>query len=233
MALVLQPSSLCCGAPRRPLCGRFAPPALPHAPLTPVEHQRHQHLSQRGPIAAAAQSQRAGAYPLQQQQQQQPWPQKSRHQQANASKEGQGTYYPDLDEEVATSSEAFHRAYNDSRPDPAKVPGLQSFAAALYARRRLITSGHDPLQNMFDEFDTDNDGILSSSDLVAAMKSYDVYMRDEQAQWLMNAFAATRTCALPSFESAITRQEWPNFVHSLAVSDPNLKSDGTRSIDEP
>jgi len=231
MTLVVHSSSLCCGALRRPLCGRFAHPALPHAPLTLVEHQRHQHHSQqlRDSTAAAAQSQRAGAYPLQQQQ---PWPQK-RHQQANASKEGQGTYYPGLEEEVATSSEAFHRAYNDSRPDPAKVPGLQSFAAALYARRRLITSGNDPLQNMFDEFDTDNDGILSSSDLVAAMKSYDVYMRDEQAQWLMNAFAATRTCALPSFKSAITRQEWPNFVHSLAVSDPNLKSDGTRSIDEP
>jgi len=55
------------------------------------------------------------------------------------------------EEEYDVSHSAFHRAFEDAKPAPAKVPGLQEFAAAIYERRRLIASSHDPLMQIFDE----------------------------------------------------------------------------------
>lgn len=56
------------------------------------------------------------------------------------------------EEELEMSHEAFHRAFAESKLDsPLLVPGLQEFAAALYQRRRFVTSGRDPLLHIFDE----------------------------------------------------------------------------------
>ncbi len=49
------------------------------------------------------------------------------------------------------SHTAFHRAFEEAKPERAQVPGLQEFAAAIWARRRLIASNHDPLAQIFDE----------------------------------------------------------------------------------
>lgn len=56
-----------------------------------------------------------------------------------------------VEEEYDVSHDAFHRAFDDAKPESAKIPGLQEFAAAIYERRRLIPSGHDPLAQIFDE----------------------------------------------------------------------------------
>lgn len=47
--------------------------------------------------------------------------------------------------------DAFHRAFEEAKPCNARIPGLQEFAAALWERRRLIPSNHDPLMHIFTE----------------------------------------------------------------------------------
>ena len=75
------------------------------------------------------------------------------------------------------SSDAFKQAFNDAIP-PQLISSLisnklQQFAAALWARSHTIPSRsqNDPLSSIFDEFDTDSDGCLSSKDISKALVS--------------------------------------------------------------
>jgi len=147
----------------------------------------------------------------------------------------QPMYYPGEEEEYDVSHNAFHKAFEDAKPAAAQVPGLQELAAAIWERRK-IPSRQDPLLHIFDEFDMDNDGVLSSGEIVEALKSRGVAkISKEQVQWLIDAFERTKACALPKFAHVITRQQWPDFVYSLTVADMNATSgsgsDAEKSFD--
>ena len=57
-----------------------------------------------------------------------------------------------VEEELEVSHSAFHKAFEDAKPEKAQVPGLQEFAASIWARRRQIPSStRDPVTHIFDE----------------------------------------------------------------------------------
>ena len=58
-----------------------------------------------------------------------------------------------IEEEEEVFHNAFHKAFDDSKPESLKVPGLQEFAAAIWQRRSNIPSpsSKDPLLHIFDE----------------------------------------------------------------------------------
>jgi hypothetical protein len=106
-----------------------------------------------------------------------------------------------VEEDLEVTQSAFHKAFEDAMPVPAKVPGLQQFAASIWDRRKRIPSRQDPLLTLFDEvnkkrgiiiepqlcstmlsvpthipsptwqFDRDNDGVLSSDEIAEALSS--------------------------------------------------------------
>ncbi|GAX83213.1 hypothetical protein CEUSTIGMA_g10639.t1 [Chlamydomonas eustigma] len=141
-------------------------------------------------------------------------------------------YYPGAEEDLEVTQSAFHRAFEDAMPIPAKVPGLQQFAASIWDRRKRIPSRQDPLLTLFDEFDRDNDGILSSDEIAEALRSRGVNeISTAQVQWLINVFEESKACALPSFKQVVTRQQWPDFVFSLTVADMHAHADPSKSLD--
>ena len=58
-----------------------------------------------------------------------------------------------IEEEEEMFHNAFHKAFDDSKPEDLKVAGLQEFAAAIWQRRSQIPSpsSKDPLLHIFDE----------------------------------------------------------------------------------
>ncbi len=56
-----------------------------------------------------------------------------------------------VEEDFEVTSGAFHKAFEDARPQLVAIPGLQEFAASIWNRRRRIASPHDPLLTIFDE----------------------------------------------------------------------------------
>ncbi|KAF5838917.1 hypothetical protein DUNSADRAFT_2008 [Dunaliella salina] len=127
-------------------------------------------------------------------------------------------YYPDAEEDADVLQNAFHAAYEQTKPAALRVPGLQEFAAAIWQRRRAIPSQSyvDPLMHLFQEFDTDNDGVLESEEIASAFQSHGVQISAQQIQELIIAYENGR-------EYVIKREEWPEFVHSLATSDLHVK----------
>lgn len=144
----------------------------------------------------------------------------------------QPTYYPGVEEEYEVSHDAFHKAFDDSKPEVLKVPGLQEFAAALWLRRSSIPSPtqKDPLLNIFDEFDSDNDGVLNAAEIAGAFRSHGININDEQVCYYINEFEENKA-------TFITRCEFPEFVYSMAVADlhahPELSDSSTDSCDLP
>ena len=56
---------------------------------------------------------------------------------------------PDEDKEVAHS--AFLHAFQEAKPEKARVPGMQEFASAILARSRIPSQQYsDPLKHIFD-----------------------------------------------------------------------------------
>eukprot|EP00798_Chlamydomonas_sp_ICE-L_P007353 gene7353-476_t len=139
----------------------------------------------------------------------------------------QPQYYPGIEEELEVSYDAYHSAFEDSKPELLKVPGLQEFAASLWQRRSSIptTNFKDPLKNIFDEFDTDNDGILHSPEIAKALSSYGVAV-----QWYITMFEESKA-------PYITRCEFPAFIFSMAIGDlhaHNIRNgESTDSCDLP
>jgi len=130
----------------------------------------------------------------------------------------QPQYYPDAEEDADVLQNAFHAAYEQTKPEALRVPGLQEFAAAIWQRRRAIPSQSyvDPLMHLFQEFDTDNDGVLESEEIASAFKSHGVEITAQQIQELIIAYENGR-------DYVIKKEEWPEFVHSLATSDLHVK----------
>ena len=62
------------------------------------------------------------------------------------------------------------------------LTGLVASALQVWARRQISSSGQDPLDHVFLEFDSDNDGYLNAEDVTAALSSRNVNITPEQAQ---------------------------------------------------
>ena len=77
------------------------------------------------------------------------------------------------------------------------------------------------------QFDTDNDGHLTSREIAEALKSRGVGVSTEQVEWYIRSFEENKS-------NFISRGEFPAFVFSMAVADlhahPHL-ADGSSSTD--
>ncbi|KAJ9526942.1 hypothetical protein QJQ45_025343 [Haematococcus lacustris] len=103
-------------------------------------------------------------------------------------------YYPGVEEERDVTHDAYLLAFEAAKPSAMRVPGLQEFAAALWARRRYSTSG-DPLHHLFKEYDADNDGKLKAEEIAAAFASHSVSISAEQVKALIATYVIdSETC---------------------------------------
>lgn len=55
----------------------------------------------------------------------------------------------------------------------------------IWDRRKHISSGTDPLDHIFTEFDEDHDGYLDAEDVCSALRSRNVNITHEQAQMFL------------------------------------------------
>mmetsp|Transcript_9282 Transcript_9282/g.16383 ORF Transcript_9282/g.16383 Transcript_9282/m.16383 type:complete len:182 (+) Transcript_9282:77-622(+) len=143
----------------------------------------------------------------------------SRHVVARAGTAGSGglpkrsvvepVYFPPATEERASASAAFHAAFAAARPSTLSIPGLQEYAAALWTRRRNVSSSGDPLLQIFDEVDTDSDGKVTGTELARTFESRGVAISAEQCQELINLFCPGTTI--------LKRDEFPTFMGGLAT----------------
>ncbi|KAL6756241.1 hypothetical protein V8C86DRAFT_2436260 [Haematococcus lacustris] len=128
-----------------------------------------------------------------------------------------------VEEERDVTHDAYLLAFEAAKPSAMRVPGLQEFAAALWARRRYSTSG-DPLHHLFKEYDADNDGKLKADEIAAAFASHNVSISAEQVKALIATYVTdSETCdtdpdSAPATDT-ISAQMWPEWIHSLAISE--------------
>lgn len=136
-----------------------------------------------------------------------------------AGKQYQASYYPGPDEEASVSHSAFMSATELAKPKELRIPGLQEFCAAIWERRKSIPSQaySDPLDHLFTEFDKDNDGRLTSTEIAQAFQSRGVDATPDQIQIFIEAVDADS-------DHLISRGEWPEFVFSMAIADLHTKS---------
>ena len=103
-----------------------------------------------------------------------------------ANRPGAAIPTPDEDKEVA--HEAFLHAFEMSRPETCRIPGMQEFAAAILARERIPSQQYsDPLGHIFEEFDSDGNLVLSAAEVGHALRSRDVEITDEQVAMFIDA----------------------------------------------
>lgn len=103
-----------------------------------------------------------------------------------ANRPGAAIPTPDEDKEVA--HEAFLHAFEMSRPEQCRIPGMQEFAAAILARERIPSQQYsDPLGHIFEEFDSDGNLVLSAAEVGHALRSRDVEITDEQVAMFIDA----------------------------------------------
>lgn len=128
------------------------------------------------------------------------------------------------------SYDAYHRAFEESKPEVLQVEGLQEFAAAIWQRRSNIPSSNfkDPLLNIFDEFDTDSTGELTAEQIAKALNSYSVAVSTEQVQWYITRFEEHQQKKFTS----ISRQEFPMFIFSMAIGDLHAHPEAVRESSE-
>ncbi|KAJ9527676.1 hypothetical protein QJQ45_025947 [Haematococcus lacustris] len=138
-----------------------------------------------------------------------------------------------VEEERDVTHDAYMLAFEAAKPSAMRVPGLQEFAAALWARRRYSTSG-DPLHHLFKEYDADNDGKLKADEIAAAFASHSVSISAEQVKALIATYVIdSETCdtdpdSAPATDT-ISAQMWPEWIHSLAISELHSRGGASRS----
>lgn len=123
--------------------------------------------------------------------------------------------YPDPSEDSEECHNAFLHAYEASRPrEYQHIPGLQEFAAAIFERNRRIPSSSysSPLDHIFTEFDEDNDGKLSVSDVTAALMSRNVQITNDQVMMFIDGVNKHHN-------HMVERHEFADLVFSMASLD--------------
>lgn len=104
----------------------------------------------------------------------------------SVKKEARGIPTPEEDKEVM--HEAFLHAFEISRPEQCRIPGMQEFASAILAREKIPSQQYsDPLGHIFDEVDANGDAVLSASEVGQALRSHDVEITDDQVSMFMKA----------------------------------------------
>lgn len=106
-----------------------------------------------------------------------------------------------------------------SSPKSLRVPGLQEFAGQQWLIRRKVpkTVFNDPLDKLFEEFDSDGNGSINLAELVQALQSRSVQITEEQAQELLKS--ADTNC-----DGSIDREEFKTMIFTLARQDLMGKS---------
>jgi hypothetical protein len=117
---------------------------------------------------------------------------------------------PDEDREVAHG--AFLHAFEISRPEECRIPGMQEFASAILAREKIPSQQYsDPLAHVFDEFDTDGNGALSASEVSSALQSRRVDISDDQVTMFM--------AALRYKEPVVKKEQFRDLIVHMAAAD--------------
>jgi len=89
--------------------------------------------------------------------------------------------------------EAFLHAFEISRPEQCRIPGMQEFASAILAREKIPSQQYsDPLGHIFDEVDLNGDLKLSACEVGQALRSHDIEITDEQVSMFMKALIRLR-----------------------------------------
>lgn len=102
------------------------------------------------------------------------------------NKDRSGIPTPEEDKEVM--HEAFLHAFEISRPEQCRIPGMQEFASAILAREKIPSQQYsDPLGHIFDEVDANGDCVLSASEVGQALRSHDIEITDDQVAMFMKA----------------------------------------------
>ena len=102
-------------------------------------------------------------------------------------KEYMGSAIPTPEEDREVAHEAFLHAFEASRPENCRVVGMQQFAAAILARAQIPSQQYsDPLKHVFEEFDRDGDGELTSSEVGDALRSRGVEITNEQVEMFID-----------------------------------------------
>lgn len=118
---------------------------------------------------------------------------------------------PEEDREVAHS--AYLHAFQEAQPERARVPGMQEFASAILARSKIPSQQYsDPLLHIFQEFDTNNDGCLTASEVGQALRSRDVHVTDEQVEMFIDAVDLTHS-------HTVQASEFRDLVLHMAAAD--------------
>lgn len=103
-----------------------------------------------------------------------------------SSSRNSGIPTPEEDKEVM--HEAFLHAFEISRPEQCRIPGMQEFASAILAREKIPSQQYsDPLGHIFDEVDSNGDSVLSASEVGEALRSHDIEITDDQVAMFMRA----------------------------------------------
>jgi len=106
-----------------------------------------------------------------------------------------GSAIPTPEEDREVAHEAFLHAFEASRPENCRVVGMQQFAAAILARAQIPSQQYsDPLKHIFEEFDRDGDGNLSSSEVGDALRSRGVEITNEQVDMFIDGAFLCKYC---------------------------------------
>lgn len=123
------------------------------------------------------------------------------------------------------AGQSFRQAFLNSAPpiipdDLAGIQlnGIQQFAAAIWDRQRNIpTQGRkDPLERIFDSFDTDHDGHLSPSEIAAALRSRGVDLTEDIARKFVEASDADNN-------ETVEKSEFAALIVHMASADLRVK----------
>ncbi|KAK9811368.1 hypothetical protein WJX72_002661 [[Myrmecia] bisecta] len=128
------------------------------------------------------------------------------------NRDQKGIVEEELDPSVIRDS--YLRGVFDSQSSAVQISGMQEFAAAVWERHKSIPSQtyRDPLDRIFDEFDTDHDGHLNAEDVAAALQSRRVQITAEQAQLFIAA-------ADINSNNTVEKEEFAELVFHMAAAD--------------
>ena len=136
------------------------------------------------------------------------------------NKDRSGIPTPEEDKEVM--HEAFLHAFEISRPEQCRIPGMQEFASAILAREKIPSQQYsDPLGHIFDEVDANGDCVLSASEVGQALRSHDIEITDDQVAMFMKAMKRLGGGSSVEEESqvCVEKKDFRDLIVHMAAAD--------------
>lgn len=126
---------------------------------------------------------------------------------------------PEEDKEVM--HEAFLHAFEISRPEQCRIPGMQEFASAILAREKIPSQQYsDPLGHIFDEVDANGDSRLSAGEVGQALRSHDIEITDDQVSMFMKALSRARREENGSEDDVcVEKKDFRDLIVHMAAAD--------------